>query len=375
MKKKCHYWRAVILSTIISLSFLSYSCVSGSKTEEEFLTEADFNKMNKIDIHCHVNKERPDFMEQAVEDNFRILTINTNSSLGSIEDQQEWALFQRKAFPNRIAYLTTFSMEGWDNDDWHDKTMAYLEESFKNGAIGIKVWKNIGMVEKDKNGEFIMIDDPKFDAVFDYLEEKGIPVAGHLGEPLNCWLPLDEMTVNNDRSYFENYPQYHMYLHPEYPSYEDQIAARDRRLEKHPRMKFMGAHLGSLEWSVDEMSKFFEQFPNATLEMAARLCHLQVQTQADYQKVRDFFIKYQDRIIYGTDLGDYTASDEDPEKLKRKTHEQWKSDWKYLTTNEEMSSQKVNGEFKGLKLPRKVVEKIYYLNAENQFPELKELKI
>ncbi len=371
MNKKYQRRREIISLTLISLALTLGACVSEKKAQEEFYTEADFDKVNKIDIQGHVNSEEPYFMEQAIEDNFRILTVNVDAG-APIKQQQENALLQRKLFPERIAYVTTFSMDGWEDDDWEEKTMAYLKDSFEKGAIGVKVWKNIGMVERDKNGEFIMIDDPMFDPIFNYLEKNGIPVIGHLGEPLNCWLPIDEMTVNNDKKYFKNHPKYHMYLHPEYPSYEEQIGARDRRLEKHPNLKFVGAHLGSLEWSVDKMGDFFERFPDATIEMAARLCHIQVQAQDNRQKVRDFFIKYQDRILYGTDEGSGSAPNE--EELKEKVHAQWKSDWKFLTSDEDMSSWKVDGGFKALHLPKEVVDKIYYKNAEKVFPELKKIK-
>jgi predicted TIM-barrel fold metal-dependent hydrolase len=374
MRGKYKNWSGMVLAGLTGILLSGQVFISSKNKEGEYCSKTDFKKMDKIDVHCHVNTERPAFMEQAAEDNFRILTINTEVPGITIERQRELAVFQQKAFPDRLAFLTTFSMQGWENDDWQGKTMAYLEESFDMGAVGVKVWKNIGMVEKDREGQFIMIDDPKFDPVFNYLEEKGIPVCGHLGEPRNCWLPVDEMTVNNDKAYFKDHPEYHMYLHPEYPSYEGQIAARDRMLEKHPHLKFMGAHLGSLEWSVDELAKHFDRFPNSTVDMAARMCHLQVQAQEHWQKVRDFMIKYQDRILYGTDLGDYGSSTDDGRANKEKMHEEWASDWKFLTTDEVMSSQKVDGEFKGLKLPKKVVEKIYYKNAERVFPEFKKFK-
>lgn len=360
--------------TLAYMTMFMMGCNSKKAGQSDFYTEADFLKINKIDIHCHVNTVDPAFMDQAVADNFRILTINTDAPIGvTVKEQEDSALFQRKAFPQRLEYLTTFSMKGWDNDNWQEETLAYLKASFKNGAIGMKVWKNIGMVEKDKSGNFIMIDDPKFDPIFNYMEKNGIPVCGHLGEPRNCWLPLDSMTVNNDKAYFKDHPEYHMYLHPQYPSYEEQIAARDRMLEKHPDMKFMGAHLGSMEWSTDLLADHFDRFPNLTVDMAERICHIQAQTQTDRQKVRDFFINYQDRIIYGTDRGDYVGSEQDPEKLKDKVHEEWTSDWKFLTSEEPMSSPKVNGEFKGLKLPKEVIEKIYYKNAEKLFPEFKKI--
>jgi predicted TIM-barrel fold metal-dependent hydrolase len=274
----------------------------------------------------------------------------------------------------RITWLTLpFSLEGWGDKNWQEEIIAGLKESFEKGAIGVKVWKNIGMVEKGKEGNFIMIDNPRFDPVFDFLEENKIPVCGHLGEPRNCWLPLDQMTVNNDKQYFKDHPEYHMFLHPEYPSYEEQVAARDRMLEKHPDLIFMGAHLGSMEWSVDLMAEHFERFPNMTVDLAERVCHIEVQAQKDWQKVRDFFVKYQDRIIYGTDRGDYEGSEAEPEELKKNVHEVWKSDWKFFATDETMTSWKVDGEFKGLKLPREVIEKIYYKNAERVFPEFRKM--
>jgi predicted TIM-barrel fold metal-dependent hydrolase len=374
MNENCSILKRVAF--LMAMGFLLAHCTSkpSGSGDDAFFTEADFKSLKKIDIHCHLNTESPAFMEQAVADNFKILTINTDVPLSiTIREQEEIALLQRKAFPAHLAYLATFSLEGWDDDNWQDKTLASLRESFDKGAIGVKVWKNIGMVNKDRNGNFIMIDNPKLKPILNYLEENNIPVCGHLGEPRNCWLPLEEMTVNNDRTYFEEHPEYHMYLHPEFPSYEQQIAARDRMLSNHPNLKFMGAHLSSLEWSIDELAAHFDRFPNVTADLAERICHIQVQAQTDWQKVHDFFIKYQDRIVYGTDRGDYPGQNNDPEVLREKLKLEWRSDWKFLTSNETISSWKVNGDFKGLKLPRKVIEKIYSKNAETMFPEFKKL--
>ena len=151
------------------------------------------------------------------------------------------------------------------------------------------------MAYKDSAGRFIMIDDPKFDPVIEFIIEQEKTVMAHFGEPKNCWLPLDQMTVNNDRNYFKNHPEYHMYLHPEYPCYDDQINARDRFVEKQPDMRFVGAHLGSLEWDVDELAKRLDKFPNMAVDMAARISHLQHQTKLNREKVREFLIRYQDR--------------------------------------------------------------------------------
>ena len=180
-----------------------------------------------------------------------------------------------------------------------DKVIRTLEKDFEEGAVGLKVWKDIGMTFQDSLGNFIFIDDPVFDPIFDFVASQGKPVIAHIGEPKNCWLPMESMTVNNDKSYFKEHPEYHMYLHPDYPSYEKLVESRDNLLAKHPDLKLVGAHLGSLEWDVDELAARLDRFPNFAVDMAARVCHFQVQ---DREKVRDFIIKYQDRLLYATDL-------------------------------------------------------------------------
>jgi len=231
------------------------------------------------------------------------------------------------------------------------------------GASGIKIWKNIGMELKDQNERYVMADDQEFEPVFKYLEENKIPLLAHLGEPRNCWLPEDEMTVAGDRSYYKNNPQYHMYLHPEMPSYEDQINTRDNLLEKYPDIIFIGAHLGSLEWNVDELSKRLDKYPNLKVDMAARIGHLRNQSAEDWDRVRNFLIKYQERILYATDM---SVSDVNLQDFNTKTesmYQHWMNDWLYLATDTTLY------DIKGLMLPKEVIDKIYYENAEFLFHE------
>ena len=206
-----------------------------------------------------------------------------------------------------------------------------------------------------------MVDDPAIEPVIDFIISKNLPISGHLGEPRNCWLPLNEMTVSSDNSYFAKNPQYHMFLHPEYPSYDDQINARDHLLEKYPSLKFIGCHLGSLEWNIDELAKRLEKFPNMAVDLSARICHLQYQSAKDRERVRNFCIKYQDRLLYGTDLADNGTND--GVGLAKWIHETWLDDWKYFTSNDEMTSDKFKGKFEGLHLPKEVIDKIYSGNA------------
>ena len=230
----------------------------------------DFAAIEKVDIHFHLHSTNPDFVSLARRDRFRFLNIATQSAGAEEMKRKHRTIFiQLRANPDRLAAVSSFSMDGWDDPDWQERTVRHLDDTFSKGAVGVKVWKNIGMVARDKSGKLIMIDNPRLDRIIDHIEKNGIVLMGHLGEPKNCWLPLEEMTVNNDRSYFKRNPQYHMYLHPNMPSYQDQIDARDRMLSKHPNLRFLAAHLGSLEWSVDAMAQFLDRFPNAVLGMAA----------------------------------------------------------------------------------------------------------
>ncbi|MGI8636885.1 MAG: amidohydrolase family protein [Segetibacter sp.] len=347
---------------------------SGTVTPESaYYNSGDFATVSKYDTHVHLNVDDTTFIHQAKVDNFRLLTVNVSPAYyPPIQEQRSIATRLVKAYPNQSAYATTFSLDNWDRDDWQQTALDYLKESFEKGAIAVKVWKNVGMELKDKNGKFVMIDNPKFDPIIDYLTKRHIPLIGHLGEPKNSWLPLEKMTIKSNQNYFSKHPEYHMYLHPEYPSYEDQIRARDHMLEKHPDLKFIGAHLGSLEWSIDELAKRLDKFPNMAVDMAARLSGLQYQAVDNWKGVRNFFIQYEDRLIYATDLeagGTINASE-----LEKRIHDSWTRDWNFFVSDSPMHSTAFDSEFKGLKLPKSVVDKIYRKNAEKWFPGINGIK-
>ena len=332
----------------------------------EYYSMDDFRNVKKIDTHTHLNALDTSLVEQARQDNFLLLTVNVDvPAYPGLDEQRKYALHQIEKFPADVKFLTAFTLQNWSSENWAAETIDQLKSAFKDGALGIKLWKNIGMVYKDSAGQFIMVDDPKFDPVIDFIIKENKTVMAHIGEPKNCWLPLEKMTVNNDRNYFKNHPEYHMYLHAEYPSYDDIIAARDRFVEKHPDMRLVGAHLGSLEWDVDELAKRLDRFPNMAVDVAARVPHLQFQSMANREKVRNFLIKYKDRVIYATDEG--ISKNSDPAEARKDLHDHWMRDWKYFATDQTLTVPEVNGEFQGLQLPKDVINKIYHDNAVRWF--------
>jgi hypothetical protein len=327
---------------------------------------ADFAALPKIDVHVHINSADPALLDQAQADGFRLITINVDyPDFPPLAEQRELARSLAASHPQTLAWVTSFSMQGWDEADWQQRVLRQLDADFAAGAIGAKVWKNIGMEFRDHGGRLVMIDDPKFDAIFARVRERGLVLVGHQGEPHNCWLPLADMTVNNDREYFRDHPQYHMYLHPELPSYEQQMAARDRMLARNPGLRFMGAHMASLEWSVDRLAQFLDSHPDAVVDLAARMGQVQYQSNRDRGKVRRFFIRYQDRLLYGTDLTQEpgaAAAD-----VRREAHAVWLRDWRYLGTDSTQRVPELDAPVRGLALPRSVIRKLYSANAERWF--------
>ncbi|HKU90237.1 MAG TPA: amidohydrolase family protein [Steroidobacteraceae bacterium] len=331
----------------------------------------DFATVRKFDAHVHINVLDSTFLEQARADNFEVMAINVDyPDFPKLADQRAAALVQVKADPARVHWATTFSVKGFEKKDWLPRVKAQLDADAKQGAKAVKIWKNVGMAEKDSSGKLIFLDNPAFSPVADEVQRLGLTLIGHQAEPYNCWLPLDQMSTDNDREYFKEHPQYHMYLHPEMPSYEDQIGHRDNFVAAHPQMRFVGAHLGSLEYDVDRIAAFLDRFPNANVDMAARMSQVQYQSVRDYDKVRNFFIKYQDRLLYGTDLtlnpGE-AGTDEQKAEFKRSAHQFWIDDWRYLATPESRRVEMIKADVPGLALPRDVIDKIYYSNAVRAF--------
>lgn len=318
-------------------------------------------KFPKIDAHMHTTFYARKYLEIAKTYNVRFITINTDASVfPSIDIQEKVAQDYMQKHKDYFSYIASFPMDGWTRPDWYHKTMDQIKRSVQNGAVGIKLWKNIGMEILKEDKSYLLIDDPFFDQLFRFLDEAQIPVLAHLGEPKNCWLPLDRMTSKRNRQYYEKHPEFHAYLHPYIPSYERQIEARNQILKRYPNLDFVGAHLGSMEWNYKVLSDCFDHFPNFKVDFSSRLGHLQLQSLKDHEGVRDFFIKYADRIMYGSDAYDNI------EKLLASLN----NDWDFLATYNRCQTTEIDGSFRGLCLPEEVLYKIYYENALKTYANL-----
>jgi predicted TIM-barrel fold metal-dependent hydrolase len=333
---------------------------------EGFYTLDDFQRVEKVDAHVHLHGRAERFMAQAIADRFRILTINVDSpEFPPIPQQQLAAISLRERYPGRVAFAGAFSVAGFESPGWGAAALEQIDVALAHGAVGIKMWKNIGMVLRAADGSYVMPDDARLAPLIAHLDEAHVVLLGHQAEPRNCWLPLAKMTVRSDREYFREHPHYYMYQHPEMPGHDAILAARDRMLRAHPGLRFDAVHLASLEWDVDRVADFLDRFPNADVDLAARLVHLEYQAVHTPAKVRRFLIRYQDRILYGSDTG-YGPDDSDPAAITA-LHADWLADWRFLATSERLHSNDFDGAFQGLHLPRTVVDRIYRRNAEALF--------
>ena len=343
------------------------SCAPAAAADPGFYTPEDFARVVKVDAHMHIHGPAEHLMAQAIADNFRILTIDVDyPDYPPIKTQERDAVSLRTRYPGRVAFATTFSVENFQSPTWGADTVRDVAAAVAEGAVGVKIWKNIGMTLRDPDGRYVMPDDPRFTPLLRYLEQHHLVLLGHQAEPLNCWLPPEKMTVRSDREYFEEHPQYYMYRHPEMPSHDFILDARDRMLAAHPDLRFDAVHLASLEWDVDKGAAFLERFPRARVDVAARMVHLEYQAASDPERVRRFLIRYQDRILYGSDDA-YGPNDQDASAVAD-VHQGWVEDWRFLTSADPLHSQDFDATFRGLHLPSVVVDKIYRRNAEKLFP-------
>ena len=368
--------RAVVLLTAVAAAVaLAPGATAPAIAQGDAMTVDQVMKMPKIDAHAHIGAVSPGHLRAFVafleQYNLRWLNICVGG--------MDWARLSRQigsaqalhaAQPDRIAWATSFTVTNWGEADWAKAANATIDDGFAGGAVAVKIWKDVGMVLKDPDGRYVMADDPRLDPVFSALAKNGRTLVAHLGEPRNCWLPVDQMTVDGDRRYFAANPQYHGLLHPEIPNYEAQVAARDRMLERHPALRVVGCHLGSLEYDVDELAKRLDKYPNFAVDLSARIVHLQIQPR---DKVRAFLVKYQDRLLYGTDAQfgrGSGAEGADPTKALARLAATYESDAKWFATDQELALENVRAGFKsrGVALPGPVLRKLYYENARKWYP-------
>jgi len=320
--------------------------------------------MLRIDTHIHYIGDHADCLSTLERLELKLLNVCVAHEAGTWRQRADAYRQLAADHPDRYAWCTTFDPPD-GSTDYVERVIDGLATDFSQGAIACKVWKNIGMEVRTSSGEFMLVDDPLFDPIYAFLADEERTVLMHIGEPLACWQPLDEDNLH--AGYYRNHPEWHMYLHPEYPSHQALMDARDQVLDKHPRLRVVGAHLGSLEYDVAEVAKRLDRYPNFAVDTSARTRDLAAQ---DPDAVRAFFVAYSDRILFGTDLvirESHATMDEDRRaSALERLGQVYAREAAYYEQDAliEVSGRTVAG----IGLPDEVLERFYHKNAELWYP-------
>ncbi len=316
-----------------------------------------------VDAHAHVFADSAQVFALLERLNMRFVNITVvdpyDKGYETVEPQQRAALAVARGAKGRASWVSTFDAAGWEQPGFARKVIAQLEASFRQGAVGVKIYKTIGMDLRAKDGRYVMPDDPAFSPILDAIAANGKTLYAHIAEPAGAWKAYDPS--DPDSGYYRDNPLWWMYGKPGRPAKAAIIAARDRMIAQHPGLRIVGCHLGSNEEDVDEIAKRLDRFPNFAVDTAARVTHLALQPR---EKVRAFMLKYQDRILYATDDGAQPGDD-----IGARVN-YWQADierhYKYFATGEpvEFMGRKV----RGLELPETVVRKIFRGNVEKWVP-------
>jgi len=348
----------VIALLLACLFFLGLRMQAGSNQP----VSAHFER---IDAHVHVFNLSSAFERMMRRQNVRMLNIcvvdKHDRGFEQAAPQIATAIKIFGLSSGRAAWCSTFDPENWDSPGFANRAIAEINRTFRDGAVAVKIYKNIGMELKSHDGSYVMPDDPVFDPILEFIAKQNRTLYAHIAEPDSSWKALDPSSP--DYGYYsqkENQAWY-MYLHPERPSKERILTARDRMLAKHPTLRVVGCHLGSMETDVDEIAKRFDRYPNFAVDTAARVSYLILQPR---EKVRAFLLKYQNRVLYGTDLDLLPWSN--PEKTLKHWEAEYARDWKFFATDEIVEYK--GRQFRGLALPEPVLRKIFRNNAIDWVP-------
>ena len=350
---------------MLSASLLVTSFISGRvwPADPRDAALAGFAAEGPIDAHVHLYKDDPAFFSLMERLSLHVLNIcvvdDRDRDYNNLDLQRTEVLTVRQRTRDHSAFCTTFSPYDFEKPGFSQRAIRQLNEDFAAGAIAVKIYKVMGMEMRSKSGKYVMADDPAFEPIYKDIADHNRTVVAHLAEPDSCWQPPSP--ASPDYEYYKEHPGEYAYAHPDWPSKAAILAARDHLVAENPALRVVGAHLGSMESDVDQIAQRFDRYPNFAVDTAARVPYFMLLRR---DKVRNFLIKYQDRVLYGTDLAVLPRDD------TRKALEEWNQtytrDWQFFATDQ-MVEYKGHG-YHGLTLPEAVLHKIFHDNALQWFP-------
>ncbi|OWK43139.1 carbohydrate-binding family 9-like protein [Fimbriiglobus ruber] len=262
-----------------------------------------------------------------------------------------------ETYPGRFLTFALINFEGIDGPDWTAREVKRLEEGFKAGAKGLKFHKTFGLRYRYKDGRLVPVDDPKLDPIWETCAKFGRPVVIHVGDPAAFFTPLDR---HNERWHELNQHLDWLFYAGDNPKREDVLDQLHHVIAKHPKTTFVNTHFGNNAEDLAAVADKLDKYPNMYVDIDARISELGRQPYT----ARKFFLKYQDRIMFGTD----TTPKVDAYRIY----------YRFLETDDEYfdcsASHHRQGFWNiyGLFLPPEVLKKVYQTNAERVLYGLKD---
>ena len=271
-----------------------------------------------------------------------LMDLNLSKSLKNVKEN----------FPSRFGIFVNLDLKKIDDKDFTSNSVKILQNAVKDGAIGLKIYKDLGLTLKDSNGVRVKVDDKRLSPIWNACGELNIPVLIHSGEPSPFFDPIDKY---NERWLHARQKPNSFRPSNRYPSFDTVMKEQYNMFKNHSNTTFINAHMGWMANDLDKLEKHLDSLPNVYTEIGAVIGELGRQPR----RARQFFIDYQDRIMFGKDT--YQKSEFDVY-------------FRVLETNDEYFDyyRKRHGLWKmyGLNLPDEVLKKLYFKNALKLFPSI-----
>jgi predicted TIM-barrel fold metal-dependent hydrolase len=316
-------------------------------------TEVALPKFPVVDVHNHLGGGKAFLTAERVKsylaemDAAGVRTV-VNLDGGWDDRLKETIALLDTAHPGRFLTYALIDFSGIDDPGWSDREAKRLEAGFRAGAKGLKFHKTLGLGARYKDGRLVPVDDPKLDPVWAMCAKYKRPVEIHTGDPGAFFTPLDR--ANERWHELNEHPEW-LFHGKDYPGRSELHAQRNRVIAKHPATTFICAHFANDGEDLAEVAGWLDAYPNMHIDIDARISEL---GRVPYS-ARRFFLKYQDRILFGTDTA--------PSRAAYRTY------YRFLETDDEYFDP-AGGHHRqgfwmiyGVFLPADVLEKLYNGNA------------
>lgn len=333
-----------------SMDFEKYDPVSTLVVPAHIVTRA---KYPFIDVHNHqwnLSEQSIPGVEKDMDKLNMAVMVNLSGGNGSRLQRMTEAV--KAVAPKRFIVFANIDFDGIGKPGWTEKAVQQLKEDVQHGANGLKIFKNLGFSVKDNNGKRVPVDDPRLDAIWEACGSLKIPVLIHTADPKPFWDPADE---HNER-WLEIVTHPGRKRGPDDPGpWEQLIEEQHRMFKKHPQTTFIAAHFGWYANDLGKLGTLLDAMPNVMIEFGAVIAELGRQPRA----ARQFFEKYQDRIMFGKDSW---------------VPEEYVTYFRTLETEDEYFPyhKKYHAFWRmyGMGLPDGILRKVYYKNALRIIPNI-----